>query len=701
MDSRHLKPFGTRERSFQILVLSAIVGLLALTVVPIISYNYYKNKDIVLSLNQELMHQVVELVIEKTSNYFLPASISTEMSSRLAQLGAIECTNPDRIESYTLGVLKSYPQISQFYLADEQGSYIRAWRLPDGIMETRIILPNASPPTDLFHYWKNDFEIFETRVSNTIEYDPRVRPWYIGARDARTNFWTDVYILFRNKKPAVTSAFPVLDEKGNVIRVWAMDIELDAISDFLRELKIGKSGVVFIINQKHEVVAHPDISRIIKEEAGKLRPVRIEELESSPINTAFREHIATGNNNLFVESEGKRYFASVSRFPETFPVPWEIVLVVPEDDFTSDAWQLIKQSLFLCMLILGMAVLMAVFIARSISRPIQKLTEETGKIKNFQLDGRVAVRSHIKEIQSMSNAISAMKSGLKAFRRYVPHELVRQLVNTGEEARLGGHKKELTILFSDIAGFTAISESMTPEELMLHLSEYFDELTKILTAQKATIDKFIGDAILAFWGAPVPDEDHVLHACRAGLRCQKKIRELNRKWESQGKQPFITRIGISTGVTLVGNVGSSERINYTVMGDNVNLASRLEGANKLYGSGIIVTQRTHDAVSDGFLFRLLGIIAVKGKSEETTIYELVAEKEPGDENAKEAVLCRDFTNGVKAYLAGEWDKACDIFERLSAEFPPDPPTAFYLARCRQYRGTKPAADWRGIEYVES
>ena len=205
---------------------------------------------------------------------------------------------------------------------------------------------------------------------------------------------------------------------------------------------------------------------------------------------------------------------------------------------------------------------------------------------------------------------------------------------------------------------------------------------------------------MAFWGAPLHDDDHAVHACEAGLACQEKVAELNRKWADEGKCAFVTRIGISSGETLVGNVGSTERMNYTVMGDNVNVASRLEAANKLYGTRIIVSRATYEAASQKFLFRPLGLIAVKGKSEGQAIYELVGRRTEG-ETGRAAQLCEEFTRGLNAYLSQNWDEACEIFTSLSARFPEDAPTNFYLSRCAQFHDDPPGKDWQGIEYQTS
>jgi len=689
-----------KSHSFYVRIVSTFVGLLIVTGLLIASYNYYQNRQTVLELGDDLIVQINRTVMETTNNYFLPAAVLVEISARLAEMGALHCSNIYQIELYTLGVLKSYPNICMFFLGDEQGNYIRAWRLPDGTMEGRVIERNIAPATNTFKYWCRECKVFKIEKSSNIDYDPRIRPWYMGAKETRANYWTDLYILARNKKPAITSAYPVIDTQGKVAAVWGVDIELDEISAFLKNLKVGKNGRVFIINAKNEIVAYPDIDKIVREDKGGLRPVRVEELGIAPISTAFREYLTTGKTRSVIYSHGKRYLASFTEFSKFFPAGWKVGLVVPEDDFIAGAKLLIRETLLICLIILLGAILLAILIARSISHPIKLLAEETEKIKDFHLEEKLVISSYIKEIQTMTNAIAAMKSGLQAFRRYVPAELVRQLIHTGEETRLGGQKRDLTVFFSDIAGFTTIAESMAPEELMIHLSEYFDEITKILSGQRGTVDKYIGDGIMAFWGAPLPDDDHAFHACNAALACQERLKELNRKWAGEGKTTFAVRVGLSTGPTVVGNVGSSERINYTVMGDNVNLASRLEGANKFYRTEIIVNRVTYEAAADRFWFRPLDVVAVKGKRTGTPIYELLGRK--GAETPDAVVeLCREFARGMQTYLARDWDGAGQIFGDLAIKFPEDGATELYLARCRKYRDTPPGADWQGLEYLEA
>jgi adenylate cyclase len=694
------KPALPKGHSLYVRILTAFIGLIAITILPIIIYGYYLDSFIMLSMADNLIVQVTKTAIEKTTDYLMPLSRIVDLSSKIAKAGALSLNNDKKLEGYTIEVLKSYPQTSMFYLGDEHGNFVMARRQADGTIATNVVNRNTSPPTEICKYRNASFNIVKTVKSTAVKYDPRLRPWYAGAKKSKSLYWTDVYIFYHDGKAGITAAYPAVAPNGKFFGVFGLDIHLDEISHFLNNLKIGKNGVAFIFNEKNELVAYPNVSLTIKEEHGKLRPVHIEEMGIASITTSFRECQQQGKNKCVIETGGKRYIASFQDFPESFRARWKVGVVVPEDDFIGAAKDQMRVSLIICGIILMISISLAMLISRGISKPIKLLTREANRIKNFHLDDKITIKSYIREIQVMSNAIAAMKSGLQAFRRYVPAELVRQLISTGEEAHLGGHKRELTVFFSDIAGFTTIAEGMAPEELMLHLSEYFDELTQILSEHKGTVDKYIGDGILAFWGAPVPDDNHALHACNAALICQAKLKDLNRKWASAGKSPLATRIGISSGETVVGNVGSSERINYTVMGDNVNLASRLEGVNKLYGTHIIVSRATYEAAADKFWFRPLDIVAVKGRSGGTTIYELIMKK--GEEDTDQvAELCVEFAKGFETYLARDWEASIKIFQNLTSKFPHDIPADLYLTRCRHYLSNPPEADWQGIAYLES
>jgi adenylate cyclase len=208
------------------------------------------------------------------------------------------------------------------------------------------------------------------------------------------------------------------------------------------------------------------------------------------------------------------------------------------------------------------------------------------------------------------------------FGKYVSPEVVSQMMDNPPE--LGGIDRELTVFFSDIRGFTSLSETLTPQELVKHLNEYLSAMTDIILDTGGTLDKYVGDEIMCFWGAPLDVPDHARRACQCALLQRKRLAELNAAWPEERR--LAIGIGINTGIMTVGNMGSAGRMNYTLMGDNVNLGARLEGTNKVYGTMIIVSEYTYAQVKDEFIFRELDTIRVKGKNRPVVIYELVDER---------------------------------------------------------------------------
>ena len=262
----------------------------------------------------------------------------------------------------------------------------------------------------------------------------------------------------------------------------------------------------------------------------------------------------------------------------------------------------------------------------------------------------------------------------------------------------GGESKELSIMFSDIRSFTSIAEGMSPDELVFLLNEYLGEMTDILFKRWGTLDKYIGDAIMAFWGSPFPQEDHAERACACALDMQARLQELNRKWESEGRKQLSIGIGINTGVVNVGNMGSARRLAWTVMGDAVNLASRLEGLNKEYHTGIIVSETTWREVAPKFVGRELDYTRVKGKLQPVSLYELLAF---ASEAPRYTDLLTRFAAALAAYRRRHWDEAIESFEALLARYPDDGPAHELLKRSHEYRREGPAADWDGVYVMKT
>jgi adenylate cyclase len=285
-----------------------------------------------------------------------------------------------------------------------------------------------------------------------------------------------------------------------------------------------------------------------------------------------------------------------------------------------------------------------------------------------------------------------------AFGQYLSPEVIRRLLVNPQLVE--PRKTEITVMFSDIRGFTTISEKLDAQDLALFLNGYLSDMTKIVFDTQGTLDKYIGDAVMAFWGAPFEEPDHAANACRASLAMMKTVRAMQKQWEAEGKPKLDIGIGLNSGSASVGNMGSTLRYGYTALGDTVNLSSRLEGLNKEYGTHILVNESTYAGVKeDGFLFRELDIIRVKGKLQPVTIYELVGNlselgHDPGYSELRQRL--KDFAAARELYRKRDWEQAQHAFQEILNRTPDDGPSRMYWKRCQEYLFDEPPVGWDGV-----
>ena len=288
----------------------------------------------------------------------------------------------------------------------------------------------------------------------------------------------------------------------------------------------------------------------------------------------------------------------------------------------------------------------------------------------------------------------------KIFSHYVSTSVVDELLKDPEKVQLGGVKKFCTVLFSDIVGFTTMAESMEPAKLVHLLNDYLTSMTNVILKHKGMLDKYVGDAIMAVFGAPVEIAESPELACYAALEMQKQLEMLRQFWKKTGRPPIEMRIGINSGDMIVGNMGSVTRFDYTVVGDAVNLASRLESANGVYDTRVIIGEQTFDKVQKKFVARPLDLLRVKGKKNPVRAYELIARSDDKlPEEFQEMIM--SYKRGFKEYLLKNWESGIQYFEKAHKLKQDDGPTQLYLERCREFSQTPPAPDWDGVYVMKS
>jgi adenylate cyclase len=285
----------------------------------------------------------------------------------------------------------------------------------------------------------------------------------------------------------------------------------------------------------------------------------------------------------------------------------------------------------------------------------------------------------------------------KAFESYVAPAVVQEMLKHPEALRLGGERRVISVLFTDIRGFTTMSEDLDPEALVKLLHDFLNPMSNIIIDQGGTIDKYMGDAIMALFGAPLEQPDHARQACRAALQMEDTLEELNRQWVKQGRPPLRIGVGVNSGPVAVGNMGSDRLFDYTAIGDNVNLASRLEGLTKYYGTNILISQTTAEALENGFILRDVDRVKVKGKAQASDIFEVMGEGEPDPELAR---FLTAYHQGLALYRQMRWPDSIAAFEKALEVQPDDAPSQRYLALAQKHQETPPHPEWQAVTVME-
>lgn len=677
-----------RSERFQFNIIKISAVLVLAVSASLLAVFYFGTSRIVLQMSAQVTDRISQDVIHLTDSFLHRSAMYTRMvagfSSELIgdRHGAIP--NHQQIWKDLWQFLIQTPSLQSFFVADPQGSYVQVRREPR--LATRII-DRRGEPVEKWYYRDRDYQIVATKTK-VPTFDPRVRPWYIGTGTAPRNYWSKVYVFTTAQTPGISVTYPILNSSGGLAAVVCANTPLHALSRFVAGQRVSEHGLVFIVNNQAELIAYPDVSKttVRDAETGKLRLGRVGDLDSAWVRRAYREFARTGERQDIYQVDGDTYISRVFPFPGAYGDRWNIVVVLPEADILGSV-----NRLFLVSLAIGLSIALAslaaiYLVARVVSRQIEQLTAEMQHINRFELDRIRHVDSHIKEIQIMNDVLMTSVNTIKSFAKYVPAQLVRQLIERGEAIRVGGKTAELTLLFTDVEGFTGIAERMDSDQLMVHLSEYFDHLTGIVRAERGTVDKYIGDSMMAFWGQPLPLDDGPYRACRAALACVADLTALNRQWAADGKPVMQTRFGLHTGSVTVGNMGSQDRINYSAVGDNVNIASRLEGLNRDYGTRVVISASTYGLVRDRFLCRPLDELRVKGRSEPVGIYELMAERGESLDSELEAFVAR-YRQAYQACAGRDFATALTLLDALLADRPGDGPSRVLKQRCAAQRGS--------------
>lgn len=711
-------PSAARGRLSYRLSLALVVPLLVAATGGAVAYQQYRASVSALrGLADGLFAEVSSGVVRQTRAFLEQAvPVSQALTEELSGGGAepLDIGSRDALVAAMLPTLRAHADFQWLSFSTTAGSITGVYRADDGIRvwhqwiesgQSRERQYRIGPPGTGPDAWE------QVEANDQSEYDPRERPFYKTAVAAGRRTWTDPYVFLPAGNPGITCATPVYGGDGaggldGTLRgVLTVDFDLASLSRRVAAFDPGAGGRVWIADAGGTVVAHPTARLVERAEVGDpLELRRADQIGDPLVARAWADPAVQAATRERFVLEDEAWFGGLTRFDIDGSLDWRVGVAAPEASYLGPAYAAVRHAAWLGLGALGLAALVGLGLAATVSRPLRRLAREMERIGQFELDTPPRRGSVFHEISVMDQAVTGMKHSLRSFGRFVPRDLVRSMLASGQPAELSAQSRELTVFFSDIAGFTTLAETLPPDELVSVMERYFAAMVKEVAHTGGTVDKFIGDAVMAFWNAPQAVGGHPLCGVRTALRCRAVIARMTADAGGDGASggamgSLHTRMGITTGPAVVGNVGTTERMNYTAMGDTVNLAARLEALNKAYGTEVLVSQAVCDACGDAVVFRPVDVVAVKGKTLGVGVYEPLAEA--ADATDAHGALAAACERALGFYMVRAFDRAAAAWDAALAARPGDPVATRMAARARAYAADPPPADWDGTHVMTS
>ncbi|MBA4291746.1 hypothetical protein C0431_02140 [bacterium] len=603
-------------------------------------------------------------------------------------------------------LIRVKPQFAAISISlDRTGEYLQVSQTASGGTSIRITQLTASGSKI-----RNNFVPFGDRLtlvgSETKEIqDPRNLTSYIQAKRDKRVTWTTADVL--NNLPTgpalgTTCSAPITDAEGKFLGVVSISITLTDLSRFLQTIRVSPNGfptLIEVVGDRSKIIADPQPQRLMTADNSGPRLIRIEELDDLRLRAVAKQvedlprFQETDTRIAKFNYQNETYFLGFRRIAGPNRPPWVLAVALPQSDFLN--WSRETNLFFLTFSALALAAgaIVALLLSQRVVQPLKLLVEETAKIKRFEWEESEPQHTHIAEIDDLSQSFETLKAGLRSMEKLVPADYARSLIASGQEAKLGGERRHITTYFGDMVGFTRLSHELAPEDLVEILAEYLDVLSDVVLDQGGTLDKFNGDDVMAFWGAPTLTSDHATSAIRAALESLKAISVLHIELRQNNIPALNASFGVATGDVIVGNVGSKKRMTYTVIGDSVNLASRLQGLNKFYQTHILASHTTFLEAEASFVWRLVDSVSVFGRFEAEHVYEPLDTRESA---RPETIRLAELSNQAFAlYQNRRFAEAAAAYEEILAVHPKDGPASVIHARCIKFMKTPPDPDWDG------
>ncbi len=626
-ESAATAPPPRRSRHFRVDV-GTIVSAVALTQsLLLVSLGYWGSQRLVSRIgisahkaNHDRTEDKVQAFLQKAESVI--GAVGSAPSLRPAG------EQSERTSELLWTLLAQSPELDSIYVANEAGQMLMALRYPTPAM--RHIERGPAFTTETWHYKPPPVaeadaqDRYATQRVETLRssYDPTRRSWYLQARKAQGPIWTQPYVFAAAQELGVTYALPARrrDAAGSTqALVVAGDVSLGRLSGFVQQFSSsGGYGDSALLSADFHVLArsdHPGVLHKLEAPSGALGALHARMLADG---TAGSHH----DTAFSFTYEGHNYLVQTSFIHST---GWQLVSWVPEDILLGELRHAVLLGVLLALAFLAFALFMSLKLSKLVTSPVENLSHIARRIGLLELDNLPREPSRVLEIQHLDQALDDSARSLKAFSKFVPVDVINQLIAQGHALAPNGSPRRVTVMFTDVEGFTSISESMPPAVLVGQLTDYFNLAARVFARHGGVIDKFIGDGIMVLWGAPADLPDAEYKACLAALELQAEMRALNRQWHSQALPEFRTRVGIHTGMVIAGVLGSNDRLSYTAFGDVINVASRIEGINKQLGTQLLVSEVTHAGIKGRLATRRVEEqVELRGRQTKMVLYELLA-----------------------------------------------------------------------------
>src|SRR6266851_4545639 len=617
--------------------ISAIFALLILPALgAVIAFSYHENERNLNNVAQRSIDRARDDAIRMGSDFFEPVAATLRLVADVATAHP-EFFRTDESRDTRYAALISAPQIDAVYTSFEDGYHRVVTRMDEDRRRSDSRIPALanwhSSYIDAYAAGaerarhRTFFEKWPEAIggySEVSKFNVQALPHYNEARDNIGFAITEPIINPDTGYPIISMAYPIRVD-GKFGGAASANITLKELSKFLDAHKASPNSLTLIVDHLDNIIAYPVMAKSVRHSGTKVELAKTSELDVPQVVKAVHldKTLGVDRFNFELGSDGKEYVALFSKIPGKFFKKWEVIVVTPVDDFVGALKQTNRKLIWLMAALVVVESAMIYVMAKKISRPIEIVSGAIERIRSLSFGQKPFPDSRVREIDQLQRATVLLDNALRSFSVFVPVGLVRRLIESGKPLAPAVESRFMTIFFSDLESFTKIAEQLSPQELSEQTSHYFETVTVAVTEEQGTIDKFIGDSVMAFWGAPAALDDHVYRACLAALKASYRMKRLNAEWANEGRTPMPMRIGVHCADVVVGNVGSPQRLSYTVMGDGVNVASRIEGLNKQFGTSICISNSVYERVAGRVVARALGHVPVKGRETEIMVYELL------------------------------------------------------------------------------